>query len=268
MNRLPILLLTSLLAAACGTVASATRPVAEPVGNLLLSAEEEEKLGDQLAAEVQSYVDRIGPRLAQASGRELPFRTTFTVLDKPDEVNAFALPGGHIFVYSGLIRAADSEAQLASVLGHELAHVTAGHVRDQLAAQVGTQTLSQLALGQQPGVIEQLASQIVSAGYLAAYSRDAEREADSRGLNYLAAAGYEPSAMVGFFQELARMAGDSPGVVSQLLASHPQAGDRADRVRQLIQERGLGGGRGAVVGGFESIQAQVGGAVMSLAPSR
>ncbi|HSP76920.1 MAG TPA: M48 family metalloprotease, partial [Myxococcaceae bacterium] len=185
------------------------------------------------------------------------FAFRFTVLDNPDNVNAFALPGGHIFIYSGLIRAADSEAELASVLAHEVAHVTAGHPSDLLAAQVGLGTLQQLALGRNPGMLAQLGSAIASQGYLSAYTRDQEQEADKRGLQFLSQAGYEPSAMARFFQELANMRNTQPGLVSAFFSTHPAPGQRAERVASLIQSRGYGPGRQAILGGFEQIQARI-----------
>jgi predicted Zn-dependent protease len=242
--------LAFLLSTGCATVASVTEPATRAVGELLLSPEDERRLGNQLAAQVrqkenvlddpgvQRYVDQLGQRLvAQAPRAERRFDFQFTVLEGPDHVNAFALPGGHIFVYSGLIQAAHSEAELASVLAHEVAHVTAGHPADLLAAQVGLSTLQELALGRNPALLVQLGSAIASQGYLAAYSRDQEQEADKRGLQFLAQAGYEPSAMARFFQEL--------------------AAPRADRLAPLSLARGSGPGRQAIIGGFARIQERI-----------
>jgi predicted Zn-dependent protease len=268
-------LLGLLLGSGCASVTSATRPATRAVGEVLLSSEEEKRLGDQLAAEVkqkekvlddpgvQSYVDQLGQRLvAQAPKEERPFDFQFTVLDAPDTVNAFALPGGHIFVYSGLIRAADSEAELASVLGHEVAHVTSGHPRQLLASQVGLSTLQQLVLGREPGLIAQVGGAIVSQGYLSAYTRGMESEADKRGLLYLDEAGYDPAAMARFFQQLAGMGNTLPKFVGTFFATHPDPGARAREVNSLIQSRGYGGGQEAIVGNdFQSIQARVGGPV-------
>ncbi|XXF77930.1 M48 family metallopeptidase [Myxococcaceae bacterium GXIMD 01537] len=271
MRRLLTCLLLLLAAARCATVSQATKPITQPLGSALLSRDEEQRLGDELAAQVrqqekvlddaavQEYVTRVGERVASTIRAEPQFRYTFTVLDEPEQVNAFALPGGHIFVYSGLLRAARNEAELASVLGHEIAHVTSGHARDMLAAQVGTQQLQALVLGQNPNMLAQIASQVAATGYLAAHSREAETEADSRGLNYLAAAGYEPGAMVSFFEELARMSGSSPDLVSQFVASHPDPGDRAKAIQQLIRERGLTGGKDSLIGDFDQMRARVGG---------
>jgi beta-barrel assembly-enhancing protease len=259
-----------LLSASCATVASATRPAAQAFGNLLLSPEEELQLGNELAAQVrqeervlkdpqvQSYVERLGQRIvAQTGEHKPPYPVQFTVIEAPDAVNAFALPGGHIFVYSGLIRAADSEAELASVLAHEVAHLTSGHPSDRLAAMVGTSTLQQLVFGRDPSLIAQVGSAIAAQGYLAAYSREQEREADSRGLQYLASAGYDPGAMARFFEELARLGDSNPNFVSAFLASHPAPGQRAETVAGLIQSHHYPRGRQSILGGFQRIQARV-----------
>lgn len=259
-----------LLSTSCATVASATRPVTEAFGSLLLSPEEELRLGNELAAQVrqeervlndrqvQAYVERLGQRIvAQSEASRLPYPVQFTVIDAPDAVNAFALPGGHIFVYSGLIRAADSEAELAAVLAHEVAHLTSGHPSDRLAAMVGTSTLQQLALGREPGLIAQVGSAIAAQGYMAAYSREQEREADSRGLQYLASSGYDPAAMARFFEELASMGERNPNFVAAFLASHPAPGQRAETVADLIQARQYPRGRQSILGGFQRIQGRV-----------
>jgi predicted Zn-dependent protease len=252
-------------------IASVTRPGTEAVGKVLLSPEEERRLGDQLAAQVrqkeqvfdnpemQNYVAQLGQRLvARLPPEQRKFDYRFIVLFEPETVNAFALPGGHIFIYTGLIQAADSEAELASVLAHEVAHVAAGHPSDLLAAQMGASTLQRLALGREPGMLAQLGSTIASQGYLAAYSREAEREADELGLGYLVQAGHAPSAMVCFFEKLARMGRTQGGPVGAFLASHPAPGQRAETLNALIRERGYGEGQQAVLGDFERIRAQLG----------
>ncbi len=259
--------------AGCAQVAEATRPVTEAVGGILLSPEEEKRLGDELARqveqeeqvlqnkEVQDYVERVGRKILDAvPDDQRRFDYTFTVLDDPETVNAFALPGGHIYVMSGLIRAVDNEAELASVLGHEVAHVVADHPAQQLAALVGLQTLAALALGNDPALLAQLAAQIAAQGYIAAHTREQEQEADTLGVGYLARAGYAPQAMAQFFAELDQMQGQSPGFVQKFFATHPAPGERAQRLDQVIEQQGLGPGQESIVGGFEQVQSAVGGA--------
>lgn len=267
-------LLGLLLTSGCTTLASATRPATRAVGEAVLSPQEEKRLGDQLAAEVkqkekvlndpqvQGYVNQLGQRLVnQVPRQERPFPFQFTVIDAPDTVNAFALPGGHIFVYSGLIRAADSEAELASVLGHEVAHVTSGHSRQLLASQVGLSTLQRLLLGKDPGLVGQIGSAIVAQGYLSSYSRGMESEADKRGLQFLDQSGYDPASMARFFQKLGSLSQSRPNFVSSFFATHPAPGARAQEISSLIQSRGYGGGEQSFGGDFQSIQARLGGPV-------
>ncbi|WP_373048785.1 M48 family metallopeptidase [Vulgatibacter sp.] len=257
------LLFLALLGTGCGWIADVTRAPAQAVGNLLLSQEQEAALGNQLATQIrqqeqvapepqaQQCIDRIGRTLLAELGDEPQFDYTFTVLEGPDVVNAFAIPGGHIYVYSGLVLAAEDESELASVLGHEIGHVKAGHVSDQLAAELGLQTLGALALGNNPGMVAQLATGIAAQGYLAAYSRDAEEEADTIGLRLLTGAGYDPHGMVRFFRELEEIQGSNPNFVEAFFATHPAPGARADRLARLIDDRGYATGGSEAVGCFD-----------------
>ncbi len=264
---------TLAVAAGCSPVVSATQPVASAVGGALLSDEDAARLGEELAAQVreeeqvlevpavQQYVAQIGQRLlAAAPASPQPFEFTFTVLEQPDVVNAFALPGGQLFFASGLLEAVQSEAELAAVVAHEIAHVREGHIKDQLAAQVGVQTLQQLALGRNPGQLAQLAAAVSGTGFLSAFSREAESEADAQGLVMLVRAGYDPNAMPTFFDRLARMSGAGSDPVSQFVSTHPAPAERANETRALIASQGLSGGRATIVGDIAAIQRAIPGA--------
>lgn len=261
------LLLLAIVLGACSTVAKITTAPATAVGRLLLPPEEERRLGDQLAAEVaqkekilddpqvKKWVDEVGARIVGGVPKDdqgFPF--DFQVIDDPGTVNAFALPGGHIFIYSGLILAADDEAEVAAVLGHEVAHVTLDHPSQQLAAAMGADVLRSIALGFEPGLVNQLATGIAAQGYMAAYSRQDEAEADRYGLSYLAAAGYDPEAMVSFFRKLERLQGQQPNLVEKFFASHPDPGQRVESLQSLIRTEGLPKGRTSIVGGFDEIK--------------
>lgn len=265
-----LLIATSL--AGCAGVQRTADKGAEALGEALLPTSEEVKLGNQLAAqvnreekilqnqEVQNYVQQVGARIVAAAGkdRRAGITYTFTVIDEPGQVNAFALPGGHIYVYSGLLKAADSEAELASVLGHEVGHVTERHAARSLGAQYGLQTLMSLALGENPGLVQQIAAGIAAQGYLSRHSRDAEREADDRGLLYLRKAGYDPNAMPAFFRKLERLSGGNPNAIEQFFASHPAPGERAKTLSGQIAKTG-GGGKTQIVGDFARIKALLSG---------
>ncbi len=266
---LTLVLLTSSFGTGCASLVSATRPAAKAAGGLALSSSEEKQMGQQMSAEVkktekvladstvQSYVSSVANTvLSKVPAAKRKFTYQFTVLDSP-EVNAFALPGGYIFVYAGLLKAASSEAELASVLSHEIAHVTEGHISQALAAQVGIELLQSLALGKEPGMLKQLASNVASQGYMAAYSRGSESNADETGLGYLVAAGYDPRAMPAFFEKLKRLAGGSPGLLDSFFASHPDSGERAKTITKLIAQKNLTGGKSEIVGSYGAMKASL-----------
>jgi predicted Zn-dependent protease len=192
-------------------------------------------------AKLRAYVDRVGQRLARQS--EMPdLKFTFTVLNS-DITNAFALPGGYIYVTRGLLSLASNEAELAGVLGHEIGHVTARHTAQRYSRAVATGiaatavgVLESVFLG--TNVIGQVGAQAGQL-YLASYSRDQEFEADTLGVRYLARGGYAPSAMSTFLAKLeaesaltAELAG-KPGSTNDfnIMATHPRT---QDRVREAI----------------------------------
>ncbi len=193
---------------------------------------------------VQAYVNQLGQKLAQQSHRS-QLKWTFTVLDSPD-VNAFALPGGYVYVTRGIMAYMDSEADLAGVIGHEIGHVTARHgaQRATRQQQAGLGVLAATVLG---AVLEgrgvagagQMASDLsqgVAAGYVAKYSREQELQADTLGAEYLSRTGYDPQNMVDvigvlksqerFAADLARAQGKAASTGGDWLASHPSNDQR------------------------------------------
>ncbi len=233
-----------------------------------LSNQELQQLGSSLAEQVsqklgvvdaplaQQYVKAVGRQLVASLPAEQPFEYSFTILNDPRRINAFSLPGGQVFVTSALLEAVTSEAELAAVLTHEIAHNAQGHLRAHAEARYGVPALRELALGRNPEVLEQISSEIAAQGYLASFSREEEQAADSMGLNLLAQTGYTPTAMSSALRTLAQNEEDRSALF-QFFASHPAPEQRAQRLQALMQERGLGGGSTALVGGFERIQAQV-----------
>lgn len=202
------------------------------------STEKEVRLGRELAAEVDrqakfiddpvitEYVNRVGQNIVLHSDAKVPF--TIKVIDS-DEVNAFALPGGFFYVNKGLVLAADNEAELAGVMAHEIAHVAARHaVENQRKAE-----LTQYAI-MIPAIIfgGGLGQLIYQGGGFAAllgfmrFSRGAEEEADKLGIQYMYAAGYDPTAMATMFEKLESKNKKKPGFISKLFATHPAPPDR------------------------------------------
>jgi len=182
---------------------------------------------------VVDYVKALGAKAVQAaSDKPQGIRFTFKVIDDKKTVNAFAIPGGTIYVYTGLIKKVDDEAELLAVLCHEVAHVTRRHVAQSLIAQQGLETVLQMALGKQPGLLSQLAAGIAANGFLLKYSRDHEREADAYGIGYEAKAGRDPNGFVSFFKKLDDGSPDFLAIIS----THPSSKERVELARAKIKE--------------------------------
>ena len=219
----------------------------------LISLEDEWRLGEQLSQDIArqvrlvndpqalAYVNNLGRALvAQTEMAQLPWQ--FHIVDDP-AINAFAIPGGHVYVNRGLIRAADNASELAGVMGHEIAHGVARHATEQISRQYGLSVVAALVLGQNPSVLQELAAQIVAGGTLARFSREAENEADALGLRYMAGAGYNPRGMVTMFQRLLSNRQSRPSSVEQFFATHPLTEDRIRNVERMISNAGNPAGR-------------------------
>lgn len=231
----------ALVLASCGPL----RPIQRPIAEALVPVEQERQLGDQVARdleaevdldpdpELQAYVQELGDRVvSRADDAPEGMAYRFRVIDEPDQVNALALPGGHVYVFSGLLLAAEDEAEVAGVIAHETAHVTQRHIAEQLVAQFGLEALAQIALGRDPGAVRQIATVIAARGALTSFSREAEREADDYGVLYMARAGWSPQSYARFFDRLAEMS-DRPEVLA-FLETHPRPDERAENARALI----------------------------------
>ncbi|HLE85473.1 MAG TPA: M48 family metalloprotease [Thermoanaerobaculia bacterium] len=234
--------LLSAFAAGC-----ATNPVTGKPQLALMTVEQEIAMGRQAHQEVlqamgayedpelQRYVEGIGARLAGASERpDLPW--TFTVIDDPS-VNAFALPGGFIYLTRGILSYMASEAEMVSVLGHEIGHVTARHSVERISkaqlAQVGM--IAGMILAPELRGYGDLASTGLQVMFLK-FSRDDERQADDLGFRYMNQAGYEPREMVEMFRVLDRVSrGAAQGRLPAWLATHPNPEGRLGRIEQQIQ---------------------------------
>jgi predicted Zn-dependent protease len=211
-----------------------------------MSVEKEVALGRQVSAEIDrqakliddpvitEYVNRVGQNIVNHSDAKVPF--TIKVIDT-DEVNAFALPGGFFYVNKGLLLAADNEAEVAGVMAHEIAHVAARHYVETQAkgtvAQIGM-IAGSILLGGIPGMILQNTAGLGMAAGFSKFSRDAESEADKLGVQYLYAAGYDPTAMSTMFEKLASQNKKKPGFFAKTFASHPQSIDRLEASKALV----------------------------------
>ena len=213
----------------------------------LYSLQREIALGKQAAMEVEKtsklindpvvteYVNRVGQNLVRNSDAKVPF--TIKVIDS-DEINAFALPGGFFYVNSGLILRADEEAELAGVMGHEIAHVAARH---------GTKTATKGELMQLATIPVMILVPYGAAGYgiyeglnlaipmsYLKFTRDAEKEADYLGLQYMYKAGYDPNAFVSFFEKIEAEERRHPGSIPKIFSTHPPTPDRVQKAQEEI----------------------------------
>src|ERR1700722_18974935 len=213
----------------------------------LYSLEKEMALGKQAAQEVErssklvtdpvvtEYVNRVGQNLVRNSDAKVPF--TIKVIDS-DEINAFALPGGFFYVNSGLILRADEEAELAGVMGHEIAHVAARH---------GTKTATKGELMQLATIPVMILAPYGMAGYgiyeglnlaipmrYLQFTRDAEKEADFLGLQYMYKSGYDPNAFVSFFEKIEAEERRHPGSIPKIFSTHPPTPDRVQKAQEEI----------------------------------
>jgi predicted Zn-dependent protease len=242
-NTIFAVVLASLLAAGCGSGGGA--------GDFnLISIEEEWQLGAQLSQDVEkqvrlnndpavnAYVRELGQKIvAQAAPpfNQLPWQ--FHVV-QDDAINAFAIPGGHVYVNTGLIENADNASELAGVMAHEISHVLARHSTEQLSRQYGLSVIAGAVLGQNPGQLTQIAAQLVAGGALARFSREAEDEADEIGIKAMAAAGYNPNGMASMFEELLEHRQGQPSKVEQFFSTHPLTEDRIRKSRNRAAEIG------------------------------
>jgi len=211
-----------------------------------MSVEEEIEFGGQVRTEIEkelvlvqdrdvlNYVQRIGAIVAGNSPYPSPVEARFHVVHS-DEINAFAIPGGDIYIHTGLIDAADDEAELAGVMAHEFGHVVHRHGAQHASRATTAGILQGVLLGEEAGAVAKATTSILAQGVIQNYSREAEREADSIAVPTLSNAGYDPYAMKTFFDKLIARYGDQTGPVT-LFASHPPTSERIANVEAMIQQ--------------------------------
>jgi hypothetical protein len=209
------------------------------------SLEKEIRMGKEYAQQIEQsaklvqdpvineYVNRIGQNLVRNSDAKVPF--TIKVIDS-DEINAFALPGGFFYVNSGLILAADEEAELAGVMAHEIAHVAARHATRQMTRSQWANFAS-LPLIFVGGGIGYAARSIAGIGLpltFLSFSRGFESEADYLGTQYMYASGYDPQAMISFFEKIESQEKKKPGSLAKAFGTHPPTPDRVSKIQNEI----------------------------------
>ncbi len=217
----------------------------------LITSSEEAAMGKDFAGEIETqfeiyddaelvtYVQSVGGRIAAVCHRQ-DIEYHFSVINK-DEMNASALPGGYIHIYTGLMKVPDNEAQLAAVLAHEVGHVTARHSTERLTAMYGAQIAVSLLLGENPQEYKVLIANIFSTTGFLAYSRANEFEADRLGTAYTSLAGYDPEGMAELLGKFIDVESREPSKLEGWLSTHPPTRDRIGKVDILAASLPMAG---------------------------
>ena len=187
---------------------------------------------------VRSYVQGVVNKIVQAPTIKYrgKFPYTVTIINDDKTINAFCTPGGYIYVYTGLLRFLDNEASLAGVLGHEIAHAEERHGTEHLTQALGADVALQVALGNNPGRLEQIAGNAAVLLATLRNSRSDEMEADTRSFEYLRTTNYYPGAIAFFFKKMVEAQGKrTPSKIEEWTSTHPTSQDRLDNLNQLMK---------------------------------
>jgi len=239
---------TAAVLAGCGSVGAVHQG-----GFNLISLDQEWAMRDQMRQQVEAqkqvvndpaaeaYLNQLGQRIVARTA--LAGRPWSFGIVRDDSVNAFNLPGGLVYVNSGLLAHATKLDQLTGVLAHEIGHGVARHGTQLMSRQYGLDVLASVALGQNPGAAKQILAQVVGTGILNSYSREAESEADSLGVKYAWQAGYDPHGLPDFFRKLESMKQSDASLVARFFASHPLDAQRiastSAEIARLPRKSGL-----------------------------
>jgi len=220
----------------------------------LFSLSDDAQLGAELDTEIRNnpaeypilnnpnaeeYLQGIVDKIVQSP--DVQFEDEFiydvTIIDQDSVVNAFATPGGYIYVYTGLLKFMPNEAALAGVLGHEVAHAEERHATERMTTSYGLSALLSIVLGENPGQLETMAANLLGGLYLLKNSRSDELESDEMSFRYLDDTEYYPAAMEYFFEELGD--GSTNFSIEQLLITHPDPDIRLEEIRKLASENNV-----------------------------
>lgn len=220
----------------------------DSVRSFFISDEQEIKIGNNLKQQiikdnksyppfngdsrVKKFVDSIGDVIANNQKDRPTLEFSFTVLKDDTNINAFAIPGGHVFVYTGLLKEAENTAELAGVLAHEIGHITKYHSADLLVASELTGLINQIIFGDDSTISRAAATLLENLAFLK-YSRNNEYEADSCAVAYTSKSGINPRGVRDFFEKLKRKYGDSQKIFEPL-STHPLLSERIKKVENVI----------------------------------
>ena len=223
--------------------------------DLIFSSSDDVKLGAQLDSSIrvntkeypllnnasaQAYVQNIVNEIIKSP--EIDYKDKFVykvqLINDDKTINAFATPGGYIYVYTGLLKFLDNKATLAAILAHEAAHADRRHAADRIKKQYGVSILLQIALGNSQSQLEEIATNLLTGMYFLKNSRDDEYEADKYSFKYLQSTSYYPGAGIYFFDKIKGNEGSS--TLEILLRTHPLSQDRIDALNKLISDAKIG----------------------------
>lgn len=226
----------------CATISGTYAAVADTV--FMMSPAEEEVLAEEVKKQVVSemtlvqdpqlvgYVTELGNELWAVAPQSV-FTPDFFVVDDP-ALNAFAIPGGNVYINTGIIMAADDESELAGVMAHELGHVVGRHSARQVSRSQGAAIIQQMLLGGDASQTSQFVSQLLQAGVMSHYSRDHERESDRIAVAMLDRAGLDPMGMYRLLQTLRDRYGTRGSPLDAVFATHPATDERMASVREMV----------------------------------
>lgn len=223
----------------------------------VFSIQDEKQLGSQFHQEVinnsdkypvykedpsiKNYVDRRIMQHLLKNSTELKnskYNYTLTIIDNDSTLNAFAVPGGYVYLYTGILKYLNSEAALAGVVAHEMAHVEKRHSTQRLTSAYGVQILLSLALGNNPSQIASIVANLFSGAAMLAYSRDMEDEADEFGIKYLEGTRYYPGSVKFFFEKMKADGKLKGNNVPVFLSTHPGPETRITNTNKRVRELG------------------------------
>lgn len=222
----------------------------------IFSDQDDVKLGQQLDDEIRSkpqeypilqnrndvknYVEQIGQKILQSPNikKRGVYAYKFEIIHDDNTINAFATPGGYIYVYTGLLKFVDNEATLAGIVAHEIAHAERRHATQRLTKYYGASILLSVVLGEKPSQLAEIAANLFTGLAFLANSRADEKESDNYSIKYLKDTEYYPGAIKYFFEKIQAEKGARGGNLERLLSTHPLPQDRIDLVQQEMQKLG------------------------------
>lgn len=242
------LMLILSLCIGCGnlsTVGNVGNTLLDEIGDVnIFTDAEEQQFGKEFVAQhdqqitfhtdpfITNYINDLGQTLVRYSKRnDIPY--TFKVVETKG-VNAYAVPGGYIYVHLDLIRMVKTESELAAVLGHEIGHIVGRHSMKRLTKAYGIEIVKRLLVKEDSGEFKKLVADVLAAGLLFRYSRDDERESDMYGVQNVYDAGISPAGAGTFFDTLRELQGREPSSLELMLSTHPASSERAQNVRAQI----------------------------------